>query len=304
MEWLDYLSLLQWQKCRLSRDDFSRLEREKIQRPEEMAGLVSSPETREHLIQNKLWWKKAEADYKLCRDKNYQLLYPGKQGYPERFSQFLDSVPVFLCLGNPLCIKDHFPITFVGSRQGDETAFNWLDFHLPPLLNEKRICVVSGGARGLDQKAHTVAIRSKKPTVCFLPSGLDCFYPESLTYLKTGVLDCGGAFLSCFPPWAEMRKAYFYVRNELMSIYSYLTVILQAQIRSGTMLTAQKSLKYGIPIATLPGPPLACQWTGNLQLLYDGAFLIRDRADLSILVEGLSCKKMTYDKAVPELPML
>ena len=132
-----------------------------------------------------------------------------------------------------------------------------MDFYLPSLIQEKHICVVSGGARGIDQKAHSIAIRSKSPSLCFLPSGLDHFYPESLKSLRKGILDSGGTFISCFPPWAKMYKSYFHIRNSLMSAYSSLVVILQAQIRSGTMLTARKALDYGIPLGVLPGPALS-----------------------------------------------
>ena len=287
MKWSDYLSLLSWQGCKVFSRDFISLQSQKIQNPENLISVVSSLETKEYLSHNRYWWKKAEADYKYCQNKNYQLLYPGRRAYPRKFIQLFEACPVFLSLGTPPSSKTYLPITFVGSRKADEQVLNWMDFYLPLLIQEKQICVISGGARGIDQKAHQVAVRSQSPTLCFLPSGLDCFYPESLNVLKKRILDSGGAFISCFPPWATMHKAYFHIRNSFMSAYSSLTVILQSQIRSGTMLTAQKSLEYGIPLAVLPGPVLSAQWTGNLQLLYDGAYLVRDNIDLSLLIESL-----------------
>ena len=291
MIWQDYLSLLSWQGCKILFQDFINLENQGIQNPENFASFVSLLETKEYLIHNKHWWKKAESDYKYCRDKGYQLFYPGKQDYPEKLINFFDTVPIFLTLGDLSSLRTLFPITFVGSRRADELVLNWMDFYLPSLIKEKQICVVSGGARGIDQKAHSIAIRSKSPTLCFLPSGLGHFYPESLNSLKKGILDSGGAFISCFPPWLEMYKFCFHIRNSLMSAYSLLVVILQAQVRSGTMLTARKSLDYGVPLAVLPGPALSVRWTGNLQLLYDGAYLIRDNIDLSLLIESLTVKK-------------
>ena len=84
-----------------------------------------------------------------------------------------------------------------------------------------------------------------------------------------------------------MQKSFFHIRNRLMACYSLLVVILQAQIRSGTMLTAKSAADYGTPVAVLPGPALAPAFTGNLQLLYDGAFLLRDQMDLALLIESL-----------------
>ena len=287
MKWSDYLSLLSWQGCKVFSRDFVKLQSQEIQSPENLVSIVSSLETKEYLNHNKYWWKKAEADYKYCQSKNYRLLYPGNGEYPEKLAQLFEASPVFLVLGTLPSPKTYLPITFVGSRKADEQVLNWMDFYLPLLIQEKQICVVSGGARGIDQKAHKVAVRSQSPTLCFLPSGLDCFYPESLHVLKKGILDNGGAFISSFPPWAIMRKSYFHIRNSFMSAYSSLNVILQSQLRSGTMLTAQKSMEYGIPLAVLPGPVLSVQWTGNLQLLYDGAYLVRDNIDLSLLIESL-----------------
>lgn len=290
MIWPDYLSLLSWQGCKILLQDFINLNNQVVQNPENFVSVVSLLETKEYLTHNKHWWKKAESDYKHCESKNYQLFYPGKPAYPKKFLYFFDTVPILLSLGDLPSEKNYFPVTFVGSRRADELVLNWMDFYLSSLIQEKKICVVSGGARGIDQKAHTIAIRSKSPTLCFLPSGLDHFYPDSLNLLRKGVLDNGGAFVSCFPPWARMYKSYFHIRNGLMATYSSLVLILQAQIRSGTMLTARKSLEYGIPLAALPGPTLSSRWTGNLQLLYDGAYLIRDNIDLSLLIESLMVK--------------
>ena len=286
MNLFDYLALLSWQNCQISFEDFDFLNRKNIKHPEKFSSILSSVKTRNYLLHNKDWWKKAERDYKHCQQKGYKILSPGSEGYPPHILNFYDNVPIFLVLGDLSFQKTFLPITFVGSRHPDELVLNWMDFYLPDLLQEKPICIVSGGARGIDQKAHKIAIRSQKPTLCFLPSGLDCFYPKSLDGLRSGILDNGGAFISCFPPWEPMRKSHFHRRNALMSAYSKLVVILQAQIRSGTMLTAKKSLEFGTAIAVLPGPVLSAFWTGSLQLLYDGANMVRDSADLSILIDS------------------
>ena len=288
MNWFDYLSLLYWQNCKITKQDFIKLSQQKIHNPENLVSIVSKIETKEYLMSHKYWWKKAEKDYLYLKKRNYQLLSPNHPAYPPQFLNFFENTPIFLVLGDLSLQAQGLPITFVGSRKAEELVLNWMDFYLPSILKEKSICVVSGGARGIDQKAHSIAIRSQKPTLCFLPSGLDQLYPSSLNKMKKAILDNGGAFISCFPPWAQMQKSYFHIRNSFMSAYSSLVVILQAQIRSGTMLTAKKSLDFGVPVAVLPGPALSVNWTGNLQLIYDGAYLIRDNTDLSLLIESLN----------------
>ena len=286
----DYLSLLTWRGCRIFLQDFKRLQEDPPRSPERFKNTVCHPESREFLIRNRSWWKTAEEDYKQCSQKNYRITWPGKEDYPLSFLK-LDDPPLSITyLGNlPHCDGGgYFPMTVVGSRKGHEIVFNWMDFYLSKILKEKKICLISGGARGVDQKAHSTALRLNSPTVCFLPSGLDRFYPDNLNFLKKGILDCGGGFISCFSPWEEMRKPFFHIRNRLMACYSKLVFVAQAQIRSGTMLTAGKALDCGAPVAVLPGPPLSVLWTGNLQLIYDGAHIVRDDVDLSLLIESLS----------------
>jgi len=285
MTLFDYLSLLSWQNCPLSAKDFEALSKKGINSPDKFSSFLSYEKTREYVINHKNWWKKAEEDYKHCQKNNYSILSPDKKQYPSPLLRSFDRVPIFSVLGE--IPKNLFAVTFVGSRHPDELVLNWMDFYLPEILRQKPINTVSGGARGIDQKAHKIAIRCGKPTLCFLPSGLDCFYPKSLYEIKSSLLDQGGAFVSSFPYWEEMKKSYFHKRNTFMAAYSKLVVILQAQIRSGTMLTAKKSLDYGTPIAVLPGSVLSAPWTGNLQLIYDGAHMVRDSLDLSLLIDQI-----------------
>lgn len=289
----DYLSLLSWQGCKIPSQDFKSLRAGDLKSPLDILHIVSFPETKEFLIHNKQWWKKAEEDYKNCKQKSYHILWPGHKNYPKVFTDYLDTPPLLTCLGdlNP----ELTPITFVGSRKSDHSSVNWMNFYMPDILKEKNISVVSGGAIGIDQKAHFIAVQSGIPTVCFLPSGLDNFYPPTLKSFKKDILDAGGAFVSCFPPHVGMYKSFFHIRNRLMACYSKLVIVIQAQIRSGTMLTAKKALDFGVPVATLPGSPLSTAFSGNLQLLYDGAFLLRDGADLSLLIDSLTNNKDSID---------
>ena len=287
MVWEDYLSLLSWRGCPVFLRDFRSLKAEGARSVDDLKNTVSHPETKQFLTTDKYWWKQAEKDFKTCGQNGFRLTWPGKEDYPTAFFK-LDCPPVSLTyMGNLPSGEKYFPLTVVGSRKGHETALNWMDFYLPKIIQTGKVCLVSGGARGVDQKAHSIAIRLGLPTVCFLPSGLSCFYPADLNSFKREVLNGGGAFISCFPLSIPMRKSFFHIRNRLMACYSKLVFVAQAQLRSGTMLTAQKALDCGVPVATLPGPPLSSAWTGNLQLIYDGAFLLRDGVDLSLLIESL-----------------
>ena len=292
-----YLALLSWQGYRVFLSDFKKLKSSFVENPENLYKVVSHKDTKSFLIQNPLWWKTAESGYKTCRQKGYQITWPGEACYPGSFLYFDDSPSVLTYMGN-LKSEPGLPVTVVGSRKSSEIALHWMDFFLPKVIQEQSVWVVSGGARGVDQKAHSIAVRLKTPTICFLPSGLDHFYPSGLNYLRASILDNGGGFVSCFPPHFKMQKFCFHIRNRLMACFSSLVLVLQAEVRSGTMLTARKALDCGIPVGTIPGPPLSPSFTGNLQLLYDGAFLLRDGLDLSLLLESLKNQFISRKSAI------
>ena len=280
-----YLAFLSWKDCPPSLEDYSRLKQAgRIQKPERLQDLVSHKGARAFFRQNPNWLREADALFAHCRAKGYRLSFLGEPSYPKAFSS-LDFPPLLSYKG---CLpgEGDLAVTVAGSRKPAEVTLNWMDFFLPRLVQDQKVWLVSGGARGVDQKAHSIAVRLQAPTVCFLPSGLDCFYPASLYRMEKAVLDCGGAFVSCFPPDFQMKKFCFHIRNRLMARFSSLVVIMQAEIRSGTMLTARYAVDFDIPTATLPGPPLSPLFAGNLQLLFDGAFLLRDGLDLSLLMES------------------
>ena len=142
---------------------------------------------------------------------------------------------------------------------------------------------MSGGARGVDQKAHSAGLATGKPTICFLPCGIDHYYPADLQKWEKPILQEGGAFISVFPPTEYMRKSYFHTRNKVLAFLSDLLLVAQAQFRSGTMVTARYALHAGTTITVLPGSPLYAGYGGSLSLINDGCFMARDHLDLETL---------------------
>ncbi len=168
-------------------------------------------------------------------------------------------------------------VSVVGAREVKSWVLEWMENELGPALHQCGVGVVSGGARGLDQYAHGLAIRGNLPTVVVVPSGLQNIYPKKIENWRkiSKVL-----FVSEYLPAVIMRKHHFHKRNRIIAGLSPLTLVVQASEKSGTMMTARKALDYGRALATLPGSPLDSAFAGNNQLLYDGAFLIRNKNDL------------------------
>ncbi len=140
--------------------------------------------------------------------------------------------------------------------------------------------MVSGGARGVDQVAHQIALMTGVKTLVWLPSGLGHIYPGHFTKMAQEILSSGGVLLSEFDYQETMRKHHFVERNRLIAGMSQSLFIPQAALRSGTIMTAHFSLELGRPIFVIPGHPLITAYGGNLELGQLGATFVRSSRDL------------------------
>ena len=248
-------------------------------------GLASeniSAQSRKYLNENRVHAiDSAKRVVESCEKLNIQILYPGHGLYPLGFTE-LEDPPIFLSLeGNWPAVKS---MAVVGSREPSRYAVDWLNTNLPIVLSQNECLVVSGGARGIDLTAHLAAARSGKPTLVYLPSGLDNFYPRDLSRYKDLILEAGGGFVSELSPDTEMRKFHFIKRNRLIVASADLIFVVEARRKSGSMLTANIAGSMNKTVCTIPSAPsLSCS-QGSLDLIFGGAFPIRDHLDLSALV--------------------
>lgn len=132
--------------------------------------------------------------------------------------------------------------------------------------------VVSGAARGIDGAAHHGALAVPGGlTAAVLGCGTDVPYPRLHAALFTRIVDRGGVLASEFPPGTEPRRAYFPMRNRIVSGLCRSVVVIEAPERSGALITAQTALEQGRDV-------FACRWTreaphnaGTRRLLEEGA---------------------------------
>ncbi len=177
-------------------------------------------------------------------------------------------------------------VSVVGAREIQDWVMEWMENELAPALRQCGLGVVSGGARGVDQMAHRIALRYDLPTVIVLPSGLGKLYPKNLEGWR------GRKNLLFMTEYAEdqpMRKHHFFLRNRLVVGLTNLTLVIQAKERSGTMISARFAADMGKTIATLPAFPVASAFSGNNQLIYEGAMVVRGEKDLVALFNSNFC---------------
>lgn len=208
-----------------------------------------------------------------------ELTWWGDSNYPAAFYD-LSQPPYLLFYRGSACWKSNRSLAVVGSREPEKELLNWMEVELASALKCRAPVVVSGGARGVDQKAHQLCLRLGLPTLVLLPSSLDHFYPPQLKDWESSVIQLGGAFLSEYAPGKAMRKQYFLQRNRLIAAIGSHCLVLQAKRKSGTMLTAQWAIELHRELATLPHAPWSGRASGSNDILASGGQMIRDRADL------------------------
>ena len=275
-----YLALLNWQGQKITFDDFQALDQAKS--IEDIQKAVQQPSVKDYILNNKTWWRSAERQLKACRQSDIKLTWPGQEDYPQLLYLYKNSPTLLSYKGHP-CWNHYFKLCVVGSRKIHSQTSKWMDHHLSSFLSQHDIYLLSGGARGVDQKGHSLAIRASRPTLCFLPCGLDFLYPSSLEEWVEPVIKNKGAFISPFPPDYQIRRSFFHYRNSLMVRMSQVVLIMQAEKRSGSMLTARLASLYGVTLCVIPGPAMDSLFSGNLDLINDGALMVRDQLDLSAI---------------------
>ncbi len=229
--------------------------------------------------------EKAKVALESLSQRGISWMHPFSVQYPH-YLLYINEPPVFLTYrGSPTWLKFK-TLSVVGSRQPSTIGISWLEEHLSSFVKKTPRVIVSGAARGIDQVAHSVALRNGIPTIAFLPSGIDNFYPRDFKYWLPEIIETGGAVISEYLPDQPMFSRHFHRRNRLIVGLSQLLLVVEAKRRSGSRMSAGLALSSGRDVAVVPGSPLDPQYGGNLDLLYDGAHLVRDAEDLSFLVNN------------------
>lgn len=248
------------------------------------------------------WRRQGERDLEWCIRNGYHLVTFFHPNYIEGL-RALAHPPWLLTVHGSIANLNHGGITVVGGRNMSVAAAEWMDSEFAEFLQTQACQVISGGARGVDQRAHMVAARLKRPTWAHLPSGFSDIYPENLLNYTEHILDSGGGLISAYSPFTLMEKQNFHERNYNLALHGSCTLIVEAKRRSGTMITAKAALDYGRQLAAVPWGPHPIGM-GNLDLLRDGADMAATSTDIlqffqeSATVRDFSCEESCASEKV------
>lgn len=186
-------------------------------------------------------------------------------------------------------------LTIVGSRRHTAYAQDVIH-HLVQALSGHPVVIVSGLALGIDGYAHKEALKHRISTLSIPGSGLDrsILYPRTHRALADEILTAGGCLLSELAGNMRAAKYTFPMRNRVMAALSDAVLIIEAEEKSGTLITARQALELGRDIGAVPGNIFSATSVGTNALIREGAYAITKPRDLFDLLHLSYTEEQTH----------
>jgi len=201
--------------------------------------------------------------------------------YPEPLRELADPPPALFAIGSLATLRPPI-VAIVGTRRATPYGER-VTRELAGSLACAGATVVSGLARGIDATAHRAALAASAGTVAVLGTGVDIAYPTQHRALHAEI-GARGLLLSEERPGDRCSGGSFPKRNRIIAALASVTIVIEAPVKSGALITATHALDLGRTVAAVPGPIDVPQSAGSNELLRDGAHVIASAADALQLV--------------------
>lgn len=229
----------------------------------------------------------AQKEFELARRQNIRLLAFDDPEYPENLRAAEDAPPIIYVRGQINCLRQPLSLSIVGARNASLNGRK-LASQISCELTSQGVMIVSGMARGIDTAAHKgamFALNRTGSTVAVLGTGIDIAYPAENQKLCEQIAE-QGAVISEFPLGTEPSAGNFPRRNRIVSALTDGTLVVEASLHSGSLITARLALEQGRDVFAVPGFPTDERSAGPNKLIKDGAFLVENAEDiLNVLSE-------------------
>ena len=201
--------------------------------------------------------------------------------YPALLKEVAQPPEQLFVRGNVEALKCAYPVAVVGTRKctayGKDTTEQFVGG-----LARPGVCVVSGLALGIDELAHTFALKHTVATIAVLGSPVDDIdiYPAQNKTLARDILKAGGALVSEYPPNTPTYPHHFLQRNRIIAGMSLGTLVVEAPIKSGALSTAKHSLDANRSVYAVPGAISSIMSKGTNNLIQQGALCVTNPQDI------------------------
>lgn len=219
----------------------------------------------------------AEKLYEYSLKNNIKITSYIDDNYPRNLKELSSPPPVLFYKGT-LTPTDECAVAIVGSRYASDYGKN-ICKQITTALSELNITVVSGMAKGIDSTAHESSLAHNNRTIAVLGNGVDIIYPYENKNLYSQIIN-NGCILSEFYPTVKPIARHFPIRNRIISGLSLATIVIEAQEKSGSLITASFAAEQGREVFAVPGNINTRHSTGTNKLIKDGARIFTSVTDV------------------------
>lgn len=230
-------------------------------------------------------WTPAQAEAELAAAHRAGLTYVtwSDPDYPAPLKAIEDAPPLLLVKGNPAVLRKP-ALAVVGARNASVNGRK-LAGMLAGDVARAGWSIISGMARGIDGAAHEAVLAAGGVTVAVLAGGADVIYPPEHAKLHARIAETG-AVISEVAPGTEPTAAGFPRRNRIISGASRGVLVVEATLKSGSLITARLAGEQGRDVFAVPGSPLDPRAQGPNSLIRDGATLVERAEDILSVLAG------------------
>lgn len=243
--------------------------------PEKFLEIIKNGK-KEILIERDLL-KKAEEIEKECKRRGWWIKTIFDKDFPNEFLEIKNPPLVIFGIGNERF--DGFKFAIIGTRKPSHYGKKIARIFSRELA-ENGVCIVSGGARGIDTEVHRGCIEANGRTICILGSGFKYLYPPENKKLFAKIIEKDGSIITEFAPDTPPYKYNFPFRNRLISALSKGILVIEASSKSGTFSTVEWGISQGKEIFAIPGPIDSRESEGTNYLIKEGAYCTTSPNDI------------------------
>lgn len=210
------------------------------------------------------------------------------ENYPDSL-KYIDDNPKVLFLKGDIIDADNLAMAIVGSRKATSYG-KWVCEKFTRELVELGVTIVSGLASGIDTVAHKTALSNGGRTIGVLGNGIDIVYPKKNLSLYNE-MELKGGIITEFPMGTQPLAYNFPMRNRIISGLSLGVIVIEAQEKSGSLITAHLALEQGKDVFSVPGNINSIFSGGTNKLIKDGAKPLLDIDDVLEEIYQLKSKR-------------
>lgn len=230
--------------------------------------------------------------------RGIEILTFDDKDYPYMLSQISNPPMTLFYKGDLFGCNLERTVAFVGSRKASFNGKEGVRKIIKDLANTD-VCIVSGLASGIDAVSHESAINNNLKTIGVIASGFDFVYPKENKHLYEKIENGCGAIVTEYFPTVEPLQFRFPQRNRIVTGLSYGTVVGEAALKSGALISANLTLEQGRELMCIPGAINNVNTEGVYKLIKDGAGIVTSGDDVlnalnwTILREACEIQEMS-----------